>query len=264
EIGIRLGDIAGRLDTIALASLGRGDSPHGAAIASAWRGWPVELLAHLYRVDELHDRERGAELRARWSATFPLHSIEISGGTLLADRSRRPAFIEAESGLRQVRGTTRMREDIAISGEAGSDRRHARVRAAASIDFGRIGFAAELQRDRARDGSTIEVGGLVSSITPRSARATRVVDPALPFRAITGDHYRGARVEARLGSLTFFHQEHRTTDHLRLTGVEFAASTPPFALVRLPALAITAGCAHGYDAPVRGENKFWIGIRWEP
>src|SRR4029079_2388083 len=126
-----------------------------AAIAAAWRGWPVELSAHAYSVDELRDQETGAELRARWSATFPLHSIEVSGGTLFADRSQRLAFIEAASGLRQVSGTMRMREDIAISGAAGPDRRHTRARASASIDLGRIGFAAEVQRDRARDGSTI-------------------------------------------------------------------------------------------------------------
>jgi hypothetical protein len=264
ELGIRLGDVVGRLDTIALASIGDGDSPRGVALASAWRGWPVELRAHLYSVDELGMRERGGEVRGTSRAEFRLGSIDLSSGMLLADHSRRLGFVETASELRQVRGSVRMREEVAISGESGSGRRHARGRAAASIDFGRIAVGARYQRDRAWDGGTIEVGGLISSITPRSARAFRVRDPALPFRARTGDDYRGARVEATLGGLTIFGQEHRMGARLRLAGVEVAGSSPPVPLLKVPALDLTLGGAHVYDDPLRGRNRFWIGIRWEP
>lgn len=262
ELGVRFGDVIGRLDTIALASLGRGNAPHGVAIASAWRGWPIDVSAHFYRATELAERETGAELRGRWSATFPLYSIDLSGGALLGDR--RLGFLEASTGARQVRGTMRVREEITISGESGPDRRHARGVATAAVDFGSFGFAARYERGRAGEGEPIEVGGLISSITPRSSRANRVLDPALPFRTLTSNRYTGTRIEANVGGVTLFHQQHRAGDFVRLAGIEIATSTPPVPLVRLPALAITLGGAHVYDSPLRGRNKFWIGMRWEP
>src|SRR6185369_13331023 len=45
EIGARLGDVAGRLDTIAIGANG---DDRGVALASTWRGWPVALTAHAF------------------------------------------------------------------------------------------------------------------------------------------------------------------------------------------------------------------------
>ena len=46
EAGVRVGDVIGRLDTIALASLGSANGQRGVGIASAWRGWTCQ---HIYR-----------------------------------------------------------------------------------------------------------------------------------------------------------------------------------------------------------------------
>ena len=262
ELGVRFGDVVGRLDTIALASLGSGDAPHGFAIASAWRGWPVAISAHAYRVTELRERETGAELRGRWTATFPLHSIDLAAGALLGDQHL--GFLEASTDAHQVRGTMRMREEIALSGESGSDRHHARARASASIDFGSFALAVQYQRDRSNAAAPVEAGGLISSIMPRSSRANRIADPALPFRTLASDRYSGTRIEANLGGITLFHQQHRAGESVRLAGIEIAGTTPPVPLVKLPALDVTLGGAHVYDSPLRGRNKFWIGMRWEP
>jgi hypothetical protein len=262
EVGARFGDIVGRLDSFALFSLANGDSPHGGTLASAWRGWPVEVAAQVYRVTELRTRETGGELRGTWDATYPLSSLNLSGGALFGDRAS--GFVRAFTSFRQAFGTTRLHEDVLVSGEAGNDRSHARVRTTAAVDFGSIGFAATYQRDRADEMSPIEVGGLISSIIPRSARGERVVDPALPFRSLTGTRYTGARLEANLGGITVFHQTHHAGDRIRLTGAEIALASPPIGLVKLPALALTLGGAHIYDDPLQGRNKFWIGMRWEP
>jgi len=262
EVGVRFGDIVGRLDSFAIASLANGDSPHGAAVASAWRGWPVEVSAQAYYVTELREKETGAELRGTWDGTFRLSSLNVTGGALLGDRSA--GFVQATSGFHQAFGAVRMRQDIELSGESGNDRSHTRGRAKASVDFGSVGFSAQYQRDHADETSPVEVGGLISSITPRSARTERVVDPALKFRSLVGTDYSGARLEANLGGLTIFHQTHRAGNRIRVAGIEVALASPPVALIKLPALAITLGGAHIYDDPLQGKNKFWIGMRWEP
>src|SRR2546421_4939807 len=74
EVGVRMGDVVGRLDVLAIV----GDGP---ALAAVWRGLPVDLGVHVFR--------SGAELRGTWEATFPLTSLSIGGGTL---RDRR--FVE--------------------------------------------------------------------------------------------------------------------------------------------------------------------------
>src|ERR1043165_8626187 len=55
EAGVRMGDVVGRLDLLAIV----GD---GAALAAAYRGLPIEIGVHL---------ARSSELRATWRATLP-------------------------------------------------------------------------------------------------------------------------------------------------------------------------------------------------
>ncbi|HEX7420783.1 MAG TPA: hypothetical protein VF505_12910, partial [Thermoanaerobaculia bacterium] len=68
EIGVRLGDVIGRLDTIAIVSIGRDNGQRGVAVASAWRGWPVEIAGHAFDANDDLVKRRGVELRASWSA----------------------------------------------------------------------------------------------------------------------------------------------------------------------------------------------------
>ncbi|MFZ2492071.1 MAG: hypothetical protein WA208_11350, partial [Thermoanaerobaculia bacterium] len=73
EAGVRIGDVIGRLDTLLIGSFSDDRGQHGGAIATVWRGWPVELGLHLFTTrekledDPFGERElerEGAELRA--------------------------------------------------------------------------------------------------------------------------------------------------------------------------------------------------------
>jgi hypothetical protein len=34
--------------------------------------------------------------------------------------------------------------------------------------------------------------------------------------------------------------------------------------MKVPGLDLTLGAAHVFDAPLRGETKFWVGMHWRP
>ena len=56
---MRVGDVIGRLDLLALGSPGGDGAPQGGAVAGAWRGWPVTLSAHLFTAEENPSEQRG-------------------------------------------------------------------------------------------------------------------------------------------------------------------------------------------------------------
>jgi len=52
ELGVRGGDVVERLDWLLLGSTGVNGWPAGEALAATWRGWPVEVGAHLFGSEE--------------------------------------------------------------------------------------------------------------------------------------------------------------------------------------------------------------------
>jgi WD40-like Beta Propeller Repeat len=60
ELGLRGGDLIGRLDLLALAAIGTSGAPRGGALAGSFRGLPVELGLHAFDVRELPSRQAGA------------------------------------------------------------------------------------------------------------------------------------------------------------------------------------------------------------
>ncbi len=254
EVGARLGDVVGRLDTLLMVS----NEPRGVALASAWRGWPVELHAHAYRVEDRHsclsieDRQEclsstGLELRAKWSR----YRFTIEGGAL----SNEFAFASASFSPRQVFGTWRLEESLHVA----VDDNHQRAIIGAALRSGFLRIAARVQHDR---GDDLVLGGLASSILPRSAYARRVLDPALPVAALRGSDYDGWRVEAKVPSLpiTAFYQRHELGGaRISVRGLEAQLRTDPFPILKLPAVDVTAGVAQ-----TGSDTNWWLGMRWHP
>ncbi|HUR82426.1 MAG TPA: hypothetical protein VM733_16810, partial [Thermoanaerobaculia bacterium] len=129
EVGVRAGDVIGKLDTILLASFATNNMPQGIAVASAWRGWPVELHAHAYHAED----ETGGELRAHWSRRFPLSRLTLEAGA-----NDDFPFANATFSTRQQLGATRFDESV----RAEADDEHWRGLLAAGVRAGSLRFGA--------------------------------------------------------------------------------------------------------------------------
>jgi hypothetical protein len=243
EVGARLGDVIGRLDTTLIASIANGDAPKGVALASAWRGWPIELQAHAFRTDD----DDGIELRARWEH----YRLALDAGVL----SNEFAFANASYSTRHVFGSTRIEESISVD----IDNDHQRGILGASLRTGSLRLAAQVQHDH---GDNLLLGGLASSILPRSAYAHRILDPALPVAALRGSDYDGWRIESTVPGLPFtaFYQRHELGGaRLSVYGLQVDGQSDPFPILKLPALDFTAGVARADQ-----HTNWWLGMRWRP
>lgn len=267
EAGVRVGDVIGRLDTIALASLGSGNGQRGVGIASAWRGWPVAVSGHLFHADDRLVRRSGLEVRGSWSAQGPLMTWTVDAGALTGNPLD-IGFAASSLRARQIlmASNWRAEEEVRLSGEEGTVS-HFRGVARASLRNGSFSVTGRYQHDEPHGDDPIDIGGAESSILPRSAIPTRVFDPALPIGTLTGRYYDGVRLETTVPGVpaTFFYQRHRTdTASLSLTGLQVTFVSAAHPLLGLPALDLTAGVARVLDEPLHNRTKWWLAMRWRP
>ncbi|MCU1350440.1 MAG: hypothetical protein JWO56_3470, partial [Acidobacteria bacterium] len=268
ELGIRLGDVVGRLDTLAIVALGRGRSPHGFALASAWRGGPVTVGAHAYSARGVDAPEHGLELRGSWNAIFPRSSVTVAAGALGGSIAR--AFAESAFRTRQLRGPARADESLALAVDAGGGARHIRGLVRGTLTLGGLRIGGRYQRDSAsgeralsNDGlEQLALGGVATSIVPLSAFATRILDPALEPRTLAGTRYEGRRAELGYGPLTAFWQGHSVDGRrVSLAGIEYVTHIAAMPIVKAPALDLTAGVARLLDGH---RTRAWLSVRWRP
>lgn len=265
ELGVRVGDVVGRLETLAIGSVAHRDGFEGAAVAAAWRGWPVALSTHLFSAESRTDDLDGGELRGSWRMVRPTSALTIEGGAM-GGSPEHFGFLEAAWRPRQLRGSLRMEEELRASAEAGS-LRHASVSGAVSLRAGALNLGLRYRYDRSDDESPMNVGGMSSSLLPRSALPTRIFDPALPAGLFTGRRYNGARVQAALPGLpiALFYQQHKTdAARLSLVGAEVSLRGQPYPLLRLPAYDLAAGVSRIVSGPMKDRTRWWFGLKWRP
>jgi len=245
EFGIRLGDVAGRLDTLILGAIGTRDMPRGLAIASVWRGLPVSIGAHAFDTRETH----GLEVRATRDAVFPLSHVSISAGGLVA-RGNNRAFVDARFSTRQRRVAS---ERIDIAADSAH---HLHATARAAVRAGALTFGAALSAGR-----HLTLGGTPSSIEPDSLLIDRILDPAFARDSYFATTYRAERLSIGMSGVTAFWQRHHLGRDIDVIGLESVTSVPPMPLVKTAALQLTAGIAR-----VRLERKTrgWVSVRWKP
>jgi hypothetical protein len=245
EFGVRIGDVAGRADTILIGAIGSRSMPRGAAIASTWRGLPVAIGAHIFDSRDT----RGAELRATRDASFPLARLSISGGGLFEQHHNR-AFFDAHAVTWQRRIAV---EEIDIVADSAN---HMQATARAAIRAGGFRFGAEVA-----EGRHVEVGGAASTIEPDSLLIARILDPALDRGTLAGSSYRGERLFISASGLSVFWQRHHLGTDVDLAGIESSIFVPPIPLVKTPGLRLTGGVAR---VGVTHKTRAWLAIRWMP
>lgn len=245
ELGVRLGDIVGRLDLLALGSPGGDGAPEGGAVAAAWRGWPVALSFHLFAAEESPSDQRGdlpldglplraldldrtgAELRAAWDRRYGPAELTLAAGALWIDTDPRlgesqdetVAFAEAGYGASRGRGKWRLEPSLWGHWERGDGAGDAWERIGGALSLGirreEEGLALTWRRDDSggtfRSYQIFQVGGPSSSLLPRAALANRIRVPALPVGTLTGFEHEGQRADLQLGFLPvpLFYERHR-------------------------------------------------------
>jgi Tol biopolymer transport system component len=295
ELGVRGGDLVGRLDWLVLGGLGNGGGDRGGAVAAAYRGLPVALSFHLFDLEQLPARqsgrlgaparsgildreERGGEVRAEWDRRFGPARLRLAGGGLYAaidprlgeSANRALGFLDLRYRAVHSRGRSSLEEGVHLHGESGAAGGDSLHRYGGDLTLG-VGHESDrllftFRRDRAsgtpRPYDLLQVGGFGSSLTPESALAGRVAVPALPAGTLLGRDYEGERAEFRLSLFPapLFFERHRMDngDWLRLAGLEWRFSTPPLPLGRIPAFDLRVGAARVFDPPFKGETRWWL------
>lgn len=244
ELGVRVGDVVGRLDALAIASSGSDSAERGAALAATWRGLPVAATAHLFKL-----RGRGgAEVRGEFTRHAPVTLTRVEGGALAG--SDRRAFVDGSF-------VVRLRRQSATARVAADSAQHARASVRAVARLGRVRLAASGEAAR-----RMSVGGVASSIVPDALLIGRVLDPALPLGFGDARRYRGARGDVILSSVDFFWQRHDLeTRNVDVRGIELSLRSVPVPILGLPAFDLTAGAAR--VGGIRGV-KGWLALRWRP
>jgi hypothetical protein len=231
EYGVRVGDVVGRFDALAIAASG------GGAVAATWRGWPVATTAHIFR--------HGVEIRGNYEIHAPLTLFSVEAGGLGGRSSR--AFVDSSFAIRQEKSSVTLRV-------AADSKNHVRTKVRAGAHIGPLRVAAAVEA-----ANRMTLGGVASSVTPDALLIERVLDPALPIGFAEVKRYRGARGELTLSGLTAFWQRHAS--HLTVRGIEWTSHAPPVPLLGLPEFDVTAGAAR--VSGVRG-TKGWLALRWRP
>ncbi len=304
EAGIRLGDVLGRTEILALGVDGATET--GGAARMTWRGWPWAVSGHLFRARERPSRQSrivpglgeyldlessGVELTISRSFLARGYRIGLVGGGSLGtietagsnpqrfDRSF--LFVRPSLVLRQQLGpswTLSEEAHLALaSGRTEEDswnRWLATVRVSTRAPSGTLQLAwirgesksAEFLFDR------FLVGGLSGSILPRSVVGNRIEVPALPVATRIGDEYEGQSLSLwpkRL-PVRLFLERHRIPGEasgrqwLALRGAELRLAGRARPLLRLPAYELRLGAAEILDEPFAGEINWWIGLSFRP
>jgi WD40-like Beta Propeller Repeat len=298
EVGIRSGDVVGRLDLLAIGAIGTKGSRGGATVAVRWNGWPVAVSLQGFAAEErpsakhsaaghsLAARRAGLELRGDWDRQLTLSRLTASAGLVggqvrLADAgslSRNLVFARTGWSSFRVLGNLRIDPSLALSAERGTTDgvawTHARGTAHVALEASSWGFSAGYDRGDVRGAQEatdlIQLGGIRSSIVPDAALANRVYEPALPVGIFTGDRHEALRLELDVGGLpTLFYTRHEVgsgsgRDSIRLAGFRFDLRGEAMPIVRLPGYAITLGVARILDPPLRNRNELWLGLAWRP
>ncbi|HWM91597.1 MAG TPA: LpqB family beta-propeller domain-containing protein [Thermoanaerobaculia bacterium] len=289
ELGVRGGDVVGRLDWLALGALSGSGWAEGGALAAAWRGWPVEAGFHLFQAEELDLDRHGAEISARWNRTWSGGALRIDGRTLFGQvdsLDQEIASLSAGTGLVRRRGSWRLQTVIAANHDAGNTDGDVWSRSMGwlrlNLGSGDSGLTLDWRRGTSSDVrhafDLFQLGGPETSLLPESILLGRISVPALPLGTLLGEEHEGQRAELVLDLLPapLFFERHRLWSEgdpkgewLSLVGLEWRWATGPIPLGRVPALDLRLGVARVLDdpspgSPLQDETRWWLTTVWRP
>ena len=276
ELGVRGGDVVGRLNWLVLGAA------EGGALAAAWRGWPVEVGFHLFRADALDLDLRGAEISGRWDRRWSGGALRLEGRTLFGrveDFDQETASLGFGTAAFRRWGSWRLEAGLGAGHESGSTDGDGWSRSTGRVRFGLGHDDTRLSLTWSRGTSSgvrhafdlFQLGGAETSLLPESALSGRIFVPALPAGTLAGEEHEGQRAELELGFLPapLFFERHRIWsedkgDWLSLAGMEWRWSIAPIPLGRVPALDVRIGVAQVLEDFLEDETRWWAITVWRP
>jgi len=302
ELGVRVGDVVGRLDTLALGAIADTAGPRGGTLAGAWRGWPVAVSVQLFTATENPSRQarevpdlgprldaqrRGVELEGTWQHEWRAGVLELGGGAYVgrvepaggASLAQRVGSVSARVTETPSHGPWCFPASFDARFDTGRTGEDSWQRVSGGLEAGvlRKGTGLTLSwrrasvRDVASDLDRLQLGGVSSSILPDAVQAGRILVAPLPAGTLIGEEYEGQKASLLVGGLPLFFGRHRMWDRdrargewLRLVGLEWDLTGDPVPLVRLPGFHVTVGVARILDQPFKGVTQGWIGLAWRP
>ncbi|HEU5162688.1 MAG TPA: hypothetical protein VFV54_06065, partial [Thermoanaerobaculia bacterium] len=149
---------------------------------------------------------------------------------------------------------------------------------AAEMGWAKSGVTLEWERRQSDDVvlpiDLFTLGGVISSIHPRSALSGRIEVPALPIATMAGEQHEAQRAVVALGMpLRGFYERHRLWfgdassprgEWLELAGAEATADVSAQPLLKIPALEFRLGVARILSGPLHGDTTWWVSTVWRP
>jgi len=243
QVGVRGGDVLGRLNYFAVAGAGHGGAPEGGTLAFGWRALPVALTAQAYAVEERPSaqsgigfdpgteqdaKRRGIEATAFRSWTLRRTSLGIKAGALFESRLPLEAeggswqdlwlgFVEARIAHSHPWGAWEWMAGLEGRAERGDREGEAFSRLRGEARTGLLSEAGSLvlsyERRQADDTGPydgLRLGGVATTLLPESARYGTILSGALPENLLLGDRSERWRADVAIGgSPAFFYERNR-------------------------------------------------------
>ena len=240
ELGVRGGDLLGRLDWVVTGAWGDGAAPEGVAAGAAWRGPtpgpPLDLTLHAFDgrerpsdqggtipgLDLLDVDRRGVELGAAWQSRGRPGRLRVGGGgyagrvepgagSAADQRSRRETTLFATTAWspRWSRGLLAWGLDVEGRLDEGDSGGGSWRRSRAALGLS-VGWDDAALRLAAATGSgsgdlppwqAFQVGGAPSSLLPSAVLAPRFLEPGLPAGTLRGREVTALEADLELDGL---------------------------------------------------------------
>ena len=296
DLGVRVGDIVGRWEVLALGSFATRNAPGGASLSAAYRGLPADLRAQLFTTTEVGTHRSGAEVGAgilrfgdaRWGRASAGLWTDL-GHDADADPYRIAAFASAAGGQRLYIGPAWLYGAAQIDGQQGSTHGAAwqfgGAQAELGLGIGPVGLLGSYARSTISGGGPMDrlrLGGMHVTTLPTAYQATRMTLPALEAGAAWGSDHDAWRASFDLDrTMDVYVERHRIWDRASdaepaaatVLGMELRTGSPSNPLARLPGLEMHLGVGCVLEHPDVGWREkaclekeswsTWIGLQWE-
>ncbi len=301
DLGVKGGDLIGRTDWLAAASLSSRESENGALLAGSWRGWPIDLTAAAFHqvsdpsqqrdaadTEAMRQRQTGllmgleADRRAGRFRNGVSAGLALSEVSLAGDDYRRDwSWLQAGSQWQRQRGSRRSQAGLGLSavegrteGESWSLRRGHFSLAAGRQGMAGLALSRVSLDDAGNSGERLVLGGQPGLTSTARTQPERIFEPAVPLGLLIGQEYEGQSFFLRNRSNTarLFYRRHRMGeesadegDWLVLRGFEIGGGLTDtrLPLPELRGVRLEAGVALIQDNPLPDRTRAWVNLRYE-